>query len=224
MIDAQPEIEVPSRWRLTPALAVRLLFGLALFGAGEACLVAAKLGNTPWTVLAEGVSLNSSLGIGTATVLISFVVLLLWIPLRQPPGLGTIANAIVVGVALGAVLRVLPEDPPLGARWLLMVGGIALVAVGSGFYLTAALGPGPRDGLMTGLHRRSGLSLRLVRAAIEITVLAAGVVLGGTAGVGTLAFALTIGPGVQWAVQRWETPRWRALERHGVEIDPVEPV
>jgi uncharacterized membrane protein YczE len=201
-----------------------LLFGLTLFGAGEACLVAAELGNTPWTVLAEGVSLNSALGIGSATVLISFVVLLLWIPLRQPPGLGTIANAIVVGVALGLVLRLLPEDPALPIRWALMIGGIALVAIGSGFYLTAALGPGPRDGLMTGLHRRTGLSLRLVRAGIEISVLVIGVVLGGTAGIGTLAFALAIGPGVQWAVERWETPRWRALQRHGVEVDPVEPV
>jgi uncharacterized membrane protein YczE len=149
---------------------------------------------------------------------------LLWIPLRQPPGLGTIANAIVVGVGLGLVLRLLPEDPALPIRWALMVGGIALVAIGSGFYLTAALGPGPRDGLMSGLHRRTGLSLRLVRVAIEISVLVVGVILGGTAGIGTLAFALAIGPGVQWAVERWETPRWRALERRGVEIDPVEPV
>jgi uncharacterized membrane protein YczE len=115
----------------------------------------------------------------------------------------------------------LPEDPGLGARWALMLGGVAIVALGSGFYLTAALGPGPRDGLMTGLHHQTGLSLRLVRASIEITVLAAGWILGGTVGVGTVVFALGIGPGVQLAVERLSTPEWRALQRrHSVTVNP----
>ncbi len=208
---APPPTAYPNLWRPTPATALRLLVGLALFGAGDACLVASELGNTPWTVLAEGVSLNTSLSIGSATVAISFIVLLLWIPLRQRPGLGTVANAIVIGVALQLTLDRLPEDLALFPRWLLMIGGIALVAFGSGLYLTAALGPGPRDGLMTGFSRRRGLSLRLVRATIEISVLLGGVLLGGTAGIGTLAFALAIGPGVQYAVGRFETPQWRAL-------------
>lgn len=174
-------------------------------------MVAAELGNSPWTVLAEGVSLNTALGVGTATILISFVVLLIWIPLRQAPGLGTLANAIVIGLAIELPLRVLPDDIGLAPRWLPMACGIGLVAFGSGLYLTAALGPGPRDGLMTGISRRTGLSLRLVRAGIEIGVLIAGFVLGGTVGVGTVAFALLIGPGVQFAVERLSTPEWRLL-------------
>ncbi|MDQ3103261.1 MAG: hypothetical protein M3Q53_05425 [Actinomycetota bacterium] len=198
-------------WRATPARFARLILGLTLFGVGEGLLVAAQLGNSPWTVLAEGVSLNSSLGVGAATVAISVVVLLLWIPLRQAPGLGTIANAIVIGLALEGAVQILPEDPGLGLRWGLMSAGISLVALGSGLYLTAALGPGPRDGLMTGLARRTGVSLRLVRASIEISVLVAGYLLGGAVGIGTVAFAVAIGPGVQFAVERLTTPEWRAL-------------
>jgi uncharacterized membrane protein YczE len=212
MSDRAPSTEA-SMWLPGPGRFARLLLGLTIFGAGEGLLVVSELGNSPWTVFAQGISLNTPLSIGAATIAISFGVLLLWIPLRQPPGLGTIANAIVVGLALEATVQVFPDDPPLGARWLLMIGAIALVALGSGFYLTAALGPGPRDGLMTGLHRRTGLSLRLVRASIEIGVLVAGFILGGTVGVGTVAFALAIGPGVQFAVERLSTPEWRALER-----------
>ena len=200
-------------WRPGPGRLARLLLGLTIFGIGEGLLVVSDLGNSPWTVFAQGISLNTPLSIGAATIAVSFAVLLLWIPLRQPPGLGTIANAIVVGLALEATVRALPEDLPLGTRWLLMVVAIALVALGSGFYLTAALGPGPRDGLMTGLHRRTGLSLRLVRGAIEVSILVTGFLLGGTVGVGTVAFALAIGPGVQLAVERLSTPEWRALER-----------
>ena len=200
-----------SLWRPTSDRLARLVLGLALFGAGEGCIVRSELGNSPWTVFAEGVSLSTPLSIGAATIAISFVVLLLWIPLRQAPGLGTVANAIVIGVALEGTVRLLPEEVALPPRWTLLLGGIALVALGSGLYLTAALGPGPRDGLMTGIHDRTGLSLRLVRASIEISVLAAGYLLGGTAGAGTLAFALLIGPGVQLAVERLSTPEWRAL-------------
>lgn len=199
-------------WRPTPSRLARLLFGLALFGAGDACLVASELGNSPWTVFAQGISLNTPLGIGAATIAVSFGVLLLWIPLRQLPGLGTVANAIVIGLAIDATLLVLPDDAALVPRWILMIGGIALVAVGSGLYLTAALGPGPRDGLMTGIHRRFGVSLRLARATIELSVLVAGFLLGGTVGIGTVAFALAIGPGVQLAVGLLSTPEWRRLE------------
>lgn len=210
-------------WRPTATRLARLLLGLALFGAGDACLVASGLGNSPWTVFAQGVSLNTPLGIGAATIAISFAVLLLWIPLRQLPGLGTVANAVVIGLAIDATLRLLPDDPALGARWALMVGGIALVAIGSGFYLTAALGPGPRDGLMTGLHRRYGISLRLARASIELSVLVSGFLLGGTVGVGTVAFALTIGPGVQLAVGLLSTPDWRRMEMERARTIPADP-
>lgn len=187
-------------------------------------MVAAELGNSPWTVFAEGVSLNTPLGVGAATVVISFLVLLAWIPLRQSLGLGTVANAIVIGLAIDGALLLLPDDPALGLRWVLMVGGIAMVALGSGFYLTAALGPGPRDGLMTGFHRRTGTSLRLVRFLIELTVLVAGFLLGGTVGLGTVAFALAIGPGVQYAVGRMSTPEWRALELSRRRARPGAPV
>lgn len=213
-----------SLWCPSPARFGRLMLGLTIFGAGEACLVAAGLGNSPWTVFAQGVSLHTPLSIGGATIAISVVVLLLWFPLRQLPGLGTVANAIWIGVAIEAALWVLPGDPAPGYRWLLMLGGVALVALGSGFYLTAALGPGPRDGLMTGLHRRTGASLRLVRACIEISVLVAGFILGGTVGIGTVVFALAVGPGVQFAVERLSTPEWRALERRRSRAAPPSPV
>jgi uncharacterized membrane protein YczE len=172
-----------------------------VFGAGEACLVASELGNSPWTVFAEGVSEQTALSVGAATVATSFAVLLLWIPLRQRPGLGTLANAVVIGLAIDAVLAALPDRAPLGARVGEVAVGIALVAAGSGFYLGAALGPGPRDGLMTGLHRRSGRPIALVRGAIEVSVLVVGALLGGTFGPGTVAFALLIGPGVATALR-----------------------
>lgn len=188
---------MPSLWRAGPRTLARLLAGLWIFGTGEACLVLAALGNSPWTVLAEGVALQTGAGIGEITIAISFVVLALWIPLRQRPGLGTILNAIVVGVAIGVTLDLVGGTSDTVVRVLLVVGGIALVGVGSGLYLTSHLGPGPRDGLMTGLHQRTGRSLRLVRTGLEVAVTIGGAALGGTVGVGTLAFALLIGPSVQ---------------------------
>lgn len=190
-----------SRWRASPARLARLLVGLVLFGAGEACLVAAGLGNSPWTVLAEGVSVRSPLSIGVATVLIGVAVLAAWWPLRERPGLGTVANVVVIGLALDAVLVVLPDPRALVARWLLLLAGVAVVGLGSGLYLTTALGPGPRDGLMTGLARAAGRPFGLVRGVIEVSALALGIALGGTAGLGTLAFALLIGPAVGLGVR-----------------------
>ncbi len=191
-------------WRPGPLRLAILLGGLWLFGTGEACIVSADLGNSPWTVLAQGVAEHTPLEIGAATIVISFAVLCAWIPLRQKPGLGTILNAIVVGVAIGVMVEVLPDDPSGALAWVLLAGGIALVATGGGIYLGARLGPGPRDGLMTGLHRRTGRSLRLVRTFIELSALIAGFALGGTVGVGTAAFALLIGPGVQASFLRAE--------------------
>ena len=197
-----------SRWRATPRRLGLLLIGLALFGAGEACVVAAGLGNSPWTVLAQGVARQTPLTIGSATIVISFLLLLIWIPLRQRPGLGTLLNALLIGTAIDATLWLLPDHAPLGARIPELLGGIALVAIGSAFYLGVVLGPGPRDGLMTGLHRATGRPVGLVRACIELLALGAGIVLGGTFGVGTVVFALTIGPAVAFTlgVARVATP------------------
>ena len=197
-----PPVAVVSRWRPTPARLVRLVVGLWIFGVGEALLIASDLGNSPWTVFGQGLARQVGISVGAATIVVSAAVLLAWIPLRQAPGLGTILNAILVGVAIDATLAILPHHIPLGARIAMVPGGIAMVAVASGLYLTTRLGPGPRDGLMTGLHRLTGRSLRAVRVTIELTAVAGGVALGGTAGIGTLAFALAIGPGVQFWVHR----------------------
>lgn len=190
-----------SRWRASPQRLGRLLAGLWLFGAGEALVVHGDLGASPWTVLAQGVSVQTPLSIGQATILISGLVLLLWILLRQRPGLGTLLNAVVIGIAIDVTLELVSDDPGLLERWASLLGGVALVAVGSGFYLGAALGPGPRDGLMTGVHRVSGLPVAHVRLAIEVAALLAGAALGGTVGIGTLVFALTIGPAVHLALR-----------------------
>ncbi|HEX8646294.1 MAG TPA: hypothetical protein VF715_05295 [Thermoleophilaceae bacterium] len=188
------------RWRPTPRQLATLLAGLWLFGSGEALLLDSQLGNSPWTVLAEGASDQTGIGVGAATIAISFVVLAAWIPLRERPGLGTIANAVVIGLAIGVTAALVPDPDVLALRVGEVVAGIALVALGSGLYLTTRLGAGPRDGLMLGLHRRTGRSVRLVRTAIESSAVALGFVLGGTVGLGTLAFALGIGPGVQAAL------------------------
>ena len=190
-----------SRWVPTPLSAVRLLIGLVLFGAGEGLILFSALGNTPWTVLAEGVALNTPLSVGVATVAISFVVLALWFLVRQAPGLGTIANAIVIGLAIDVTLDLLPDSAGFAVRAAALLGGIAIVAVGSGLYLGARLGPGPRDGLMTGIHRRTGWSIAPVRIGIELSAVAVGALLGGTVGVGTILFAVSIGPAVALALR-----------------------
>jgi uncharacterized membrane protein YczE len=173
-----------------------LLAGLWAFGTGEALLVASRLGNTPWTVLAQGVSRHSVLSIGEATFVISLTVLLAWIPLRERPGLGTIANAVVIAVAIDVMLPVLPEPDALAGRLGEVLAAILCIGAGSGLYLTTWLGPGPRDGWMTGLARRTHLPIATVRLSIELTVLVAGWLLGGRVGIGTVLFALTIGHGV----------------------------
>lgn len=194
-----------SRWRTTPRTLARLLAGLWLFGTGEALLVRSELGNAPWTVLAHGIALQTPLTIGAVTVLVGAAVLACWIPLRERPGLGTLCNVIVIGLAIDVTLAVTAPAGPLTTRWLLVAAGIALIGVGSGVYLCAHLGPGPRDGLMTGIHRRTGWPVAGVRGGLEVTVLAAGWALGGTVGLGTIAFAALIGPTVGTAL--------RALDR-----------
>jgi uncharacterized membrane protein YczE len=189
-----------SRWRARPGTLVVLLAGLWAFGTGEALLVDGRLGNTPWTVLAQGVSRHSPLSIGAATFAISVAVLLLWLPLRERPGLGTLANAVVIAVAIDVMLPVLPSPAHTWGRLAEVAAAIACIGIGSGLYLTTLLGPGPRDGWMTGIARRSGLPISSVRLAIELSVLVVGWALGGRVGLGTVVFALTIGHAVAGAI------------------------
>jgi len=190
------------------ALALRslqLLAGLALYGLGLALMVRATLGVSPWDVLTQGLSLRTGLSFGVVIVIVGAIVLLAWIPLRVKPGVGTVLNVLLVGPAADAGLALLPavSDPAL--RAMLLVAGIALVAIASGVYLGAGFGSGPRDGLMLGLRDRLGVPVWLGRTLVEGTVLALGWMLGGTAGIGTLAFALLIGPlvGVTLPWFRW---------------------
>lgn len=184
-----------SRWTSRPRTLAILVTGLLLFGTGDGLLVVAGHGVSPWTVLAEGLSLRLPITIGVATFVVSSLVLLLWIPLRQRPGLGTIANIILIAAALEATVRVVPQ-PHGWFSFALVLVAIALIGLGSGLYLTCNLGPGPRDGWMTGIHHRTGWPVAQVRLAIEVVVLAIGWLLGGTVGLGTVAFALLIGPAV----------------------------
>ena len=196
----------PSRWRCRPATFFLLVLGLWLFGTGEALLVSAGLGNGPWTVLAQGLTTRIDISIGLATFLISVTVLLLWIPLRERPGLGTVMNAIVISAALQVMVLVLPSPDGSSPAMLLLrlamvLLGIALIGLGSGIYLTTGLGPGPRDGWMTGIHQRTGWPVSRVRLGIEAVVLALGWLLGGTVGIGTVLFALLIGPAVGYGLR-----------------------
>ena len=171
-----------------------LIFGLTIFGLGEGLLILSTTGNSPWSVLAEGISLNSSLSIGAATFFVSVGVLFLWIFLKQKPGLGTIFNIIVIAAMIDFTLNYFQPPSSLFLKYLLAVLSVILVGLGSGIYLVANLGPGPRDGLMTGLTKTTNLPIALVRAFLEITVVIIGWYLGGTVGVGTLIFAFGIGP------------------------------
>ena len=190
-----------SRWRTRPSTFAILLVGLWLFGTGEAMLVASTLGNAPWTVLSQGLSSRFPISIGVATFLVSVTVLLLWIPLRERPGLGTISNAVVIALSLQVMVTVLPTPGNVVVRLLMVLGGIVVIGIGSGLYLTTNLGPGPRDGWMTGIHLRTGWPISAVRLGIEATVLVIGWLLGGTVGIGTVLFALLIGPSVGYGLK-----------------------
>lgn len=176
----------------------QLLGGLVLYGISMAMLVRADLGLDPWDVLHQGLSHYLPLSFGAVTIVVGAVVLLLWIPLRQKPGLGTVSNVIVIGVAADLGLWLISTPDGLPARIAMMVSAVVLNGMAGAIYIGSQLGPGPRDGLMTGLAARTGRSLRRVRVGIEVTVLAIGVLLGGTVGVGTVLYALAIGPLVQF--------------------------
>jgi uncharacterized membrane protein YczE len=192
---------VRSRWRPSRRQLAQVLFGLTIFGIGDGLVTWSELGNSPWTVFAEGLEVQTPLTIGAATLLIGIAVLLSWIPLRERPGLGTLLNVVVIAVMIDVTLWAMPDSDALAARWPALFGGIAIVGIGSGFYLRANLGPGPRDGLMTGIHARTGWPIFAVRTGIEATAVAIGWVLGGTVGAGSLLFALLIGPAVATALR-----------------------
>jgi uncharacterized membrane protein YczE len=185
---------------------LQLYVGLALYGASSALLVRAGLGLEPWGVLHQGLAELTGLTIGVVSIIVGAVVLLLWIPIRQRPGLGTVSNVFVIGIAMDATLALVPQVTTLAGQIPLMAAGIVLNGAATGLYIAARFGPGPRDGLMTGLHRLTGRSIRLVRTAIEVAVVATGFALGGSVGIGTVAYALAIGPLAQLFLRVFAVP------------------
>jgi uncharacterized membrane protein YczE len=185
---------------------IQLYAGLALYGASSALLVESGLGLEPWGVLHQGLAELTGLSIGVVSIIVGAAVLLLWIPLRQRPGLGTVSNVFVVGIAMDATLAAVPATHGLALRIPLMLAGIVLSGVATGLYIAAHFGPGPRDGLMTGLHRRTGRSIRLMRTAVEVAVVITGFVLGGTIGIGTVLYAVSIGPLAQLFLRVFAVP------------------
>ncbi|MGW6738539.1 membrane protein YczE [Streptomyces sp. NPDC055013] len=184
----------------------QLYIGLALYGASSALLVEAGLGLEPWNVLHQGLAELTGLTIGVVSIIVGAAVLLLWIPLRQRPGLGTVSNVFVVGIAMDGTLALAPEAHTLAVQIPLLLAGILLNGVATGLYIAARFGPGPRDGLMTGLHLRTGRSIRLMRTAVEIVVVVTGFALGGTVGIGTLLYAVSIGPLAQLFLRVFAVP------------------
>lgn len=216
----------PVSRRMTRRL-VQLFAGLVLYGATMALMVRSTLGLNPWDVFHEGLSQVVGLSFGTVTILVGAVVLLAWVPLRQRPGFGTFANVVVIGLAADATLWLLPEPEHLATRITYLLLGVVGNGVAGGLYIGAGLGPGPRDGLMTGLVRRTGRSVRLVRTTLELLVLATGWAIGGTVGLGTVLYALAIGPIVQLALG-WFTipapsgPGLGAGEEEALPVGPAQ--
>jgi uncharacterized membrane protein YczE len=178
-----------------------LVFGLLLCGTGVALMINADLGLAPWDVLHQGISIHTGIPIGTVAILVGFAVLLLWLPLHERYGVGTVLNVLLIGLTIDVLLAVLPDHPPMPVRVTFLLVGTCLFGPGSGFYIGAGMGPGPRDGLMTAIAAR-GHSVRVVRTFLEVSVLTIGFLLGGSVGVGTLLFALTVGPNVHYWLGR----------------------
>ncbi|MFN2462991.1 MAG: YitT family protein [Candidatus Dormibacteria bacterium] len=176
-----------------PRRLIQLYAGLALYGFSDAMILGARIGADPWDVFHQGLARQSGMAVGTSAIIVGAVVLLLWIPLRQRPGIGTVSNVVVIGTVINLALPLMPPSPALGTSFALLIGGVVLNGVATGAYIGAGLGPGPRDGLMTGYAAR-GHSIRAVRTVIELTVLSVGFLLGGTVGIGTVVYALAIGP------------------------------
>ena len=184
------------RWQLSPARVGILFFGLAIFGFGDSLLVQGNVGNAPWTVFAQGFSLKTGFPLGVSTFIISVCVLLMWIPIKERPGFGTLANIVLIASFIQIGISIVPLQETLAMGVLFDIIGILLVGIGSALYITCGLGPGPRDGMMTGLHKSTGVRVGRVRLGIEVTVLGIGWLMGGTVGVGTLLFAILIGESI----------------------------
>ena len=190
---------------------IQLLIGLFLYGIGIALIVRAAIGVAPWDVLTQGIDNHTHLGFGLITILLSGVVLLLWIPIRQKPGAGTLLNALLIGPSADVGLWLIPADLDLWARVLFFASGLLLIAIATGLYIGAHFGPGPRDGLMTGLHQRTGWKIWIVRTGIEVIVLGIGWALGGNVGIGTVLFAVLIGPLCQRTIPLFAISRPAAI-------------
>lgn len=184
------------RWQLSPSRVAILFFGLAIFGLGDSLLVQGNVGNAPWTVFAQGLSLKTDLPLGLSTFLISCAVLAIWIPLHEKPGFGTLSNIVLIASFIQIGVSIFPLQNSLAMGVLFDLIGIAMVGVGSALYITCGLGPGPRDGAMTGIHGATGVRVGRVRLGIELIVLALGWLMGGTVGIGTLLFAVLIGESI----------------------------
>jgi uncharacterized membrane protein YczE len=202
----------------------QLLGGLFLYGAGIALMVRAEIGVAPWDVLTQGISKQTGLPFGLITNLVGVLVLLLWIPIRQKPGVGTVANVLLIGPSAQLVLWLVPEQTELWVRIPLFIAGLLTVGVATGLYIGARLGPGPRDGLMTGLHARTRWPIWIVRTIIEVTVLTIGWILGGNVGIGTLAFALLIGPIANVTLPLLRVPEPVAPAAPAIDTEPRKEV
>ncbi|WP_458107471.1 hypothetical protein M1D51_17980 [Arthrobacter sp. R3-55] len=202
----------------------QLLIGLAMYGISLAIFIRAGLGLDPWDVFHQGLSQKTGFSMGVVVIAVSFLVLLLWIPLRQMPGIGTIANAVLVGLFADLGLLLIPEVTHLGGQIAMLAGAVVLNGIASACYIGARLGPGARDGLMTGLVRRTGWSVRLVRTGIEVVVLAVGFLLGGSVGVGTVVYAVAIGPIVQVLLPKFMVPERVPAAAGTAPAENAEPV
>ena len=198
---------------------LRCVTGLACFGIGIAFFVKSTLGVPPWDVFHSGVSQHTGLGLGTVLIIVAFVVLLLWIPLRLRPGIGTILNAVEIGLVENIAQDLLPDSSNIAVRIAFMAAGMLCIAAGSGFYIGAELGSGPRDGLMLGLNKRFGISVRLARTVVEVTVMIIGIFLGGKIGIGTFVFAFGIGPLVQITLKLFRMSHAQADAAEGEAIE-----
>lgn len=200
------DVTTPTMPRRLPRRLAQLYVGLVLFGVSMGLLVRSRLGNMPWDVLHQGLVRQLGGTIGGWSIAVGVIVLLLWIPLRQRPGLGTVSNVVLIGVSVDATLLVLPDAGPMAARVAFMVAGVVLNGFATALYVGARLGPGPRDGLMTGFVARTGGSVRVVKTLIEVAVVLIGALLGGTVGFGTVAYVVAIGPIVQVFLHRLTVP------------------
>ena len=220
---SRAEILADRWWSASVARRIpKLVVGLVIFGLGIAVMAAAGLGLGPWEAFHQGISIHTGVELGTVSILLGIPILLMWWPLGERPGLGTVLNIALIGVATNIGLAVLPRPTDVLLQLPMMLGGVLMIGVASGIYLATDLGAGPRDGLMTGLHHRFGWSIRHARTLVELTVLIVGFLLGGTIGLGTVVFALGIGPIVQWALRIFD-PTGRVARRRRAALEgPAE--